>query len=125
MAGIVLCNLTFWLVEKFITWNFEFLSVSYLFSELILLGLYWMMQDYVHVDSLVQEDKVAVLMNRLPADVALHPREEEILVAILDNKKRKDIATQMNLSENTIKTYTRNLYKKLGVTSREELYQLI
>ena len=125
MTGIVLGNITFWLVEQFIRWDFEFLAVSYLFSELILLGLYWMMQDYVHVDSLVQEDKVAVLMNRLPQDLVLHPREQEILTAILDNKKRKDIAAEMNLSENTIKTYTRNLYKKLGVTSREELYQLI
>ena len=125
MAGIVLCNLTFWMVEKFITWNFEFLSVSYLFSEMILLGLYWMMQDYIRVDSLAQEDKLAVLLNRLPQGVALHPREQEILVAILDNKKRKDIASEMNLSENTIKTYTRNLYKKLGVSNREELNQLL
>lgn len=125
MAGIVLGNIAFWLVEKFIEWDFEFLAVSYLFSEVVLLGLYWMMQDYVHVSTLVQEDRAAVLMERLPEGVTLHPREEEVLRAILDNKKRKDIAEELNLSENTVKTYTRNLYKKLGVSNRDELYELV
>ena len=125
MAGIVLGNITFWLVEKFIDWDFEFLSVSYLFSEVILLGLYWMMQDYVHVSKLAEQDKAAVVMRRLPEGVTLHPREEEVLRAIMDNKKRKDIAIELNLSENTVKTYTRSLYKKLGVASREELYQMV
>ena len=44
LAVIVLGNIAVWLVEKFIPWNFEFLSISYLFSEIILLGIYWMMQ---------------------------------------------------------------------------------
>ena len=47
LAAIVFGNIAVWLIEKFIPWDFEFLSVSYLFSEIILLGLYWMMQDYV------------------------------------------------------------------------------
>ena len=41
---------------------------------------------------------------------------------MLENKKRREIAEHMHLSENTVKTYTRNLYNKLGVASREELY---
>ncbi len=125
MAGIVLGNIAFWLVEKFVRWDFEFLAVSYLFSEVILLSLYWMMQDYVHVSKLQEQDKMALILRRLPEGVALHPREEEVLKAILDNKKRKDIADDLNLSENTVKTYTRSLYKKLGVTNREELYSLV
>lgn len=125
MAGIVLGNITFWLVEKFIDWRFEFLAVSYLFSEVILLGLYWMMQDYVHVSRLAEQDKVAMVLRHLPEGVSLHPREQEVLHAIMENKKRKDIAAQLNLSENTVKTYTRSLYKKLGVASREELYNLV
>ena len=125
MAGIVLGNITFWLVEQFIRWDFEFLAVSYLFSEVILLGLYWMMQDYVHVSRLAEQDKVAAVLRHLPEGVSLHPREQEVLHAIMENKKRKDIAAQLNLSENTVKTYTRSLYKKLGVANREDLYNLV
>lgn len=125
MAGIVLGNIAFWLVEKFVQWDFEFLAVSYLFSEVILLGLYWMMQDYVHVSHLQEQDKMALILCRLPEGVTLHPREEEVLRAVLDNKKRKDIAVELNLSENTVKTYTRSLYKKLGVSNRDELNNLV
>ena len=125
MAGIVLGNIAVWLVEKFVRWDFEFLAVFYLFSEVILLGLYWMMQDYVHVSHLQEQDKMALILCRLPEGVTLHPREEEVLRAVLDNKKRKDIAVELNLSENTVKTYTRSLYKKLGVSNRDELYNLM
>ncbi len=125
MAGIVLCNIVFWLVEKVVVWNFEFLSVSYLFSEVILLGLYWMMQDYVHVDDLAEPDKTEAVLARLPEGVELQPRELQVLTAILANKKRREIAEDMGLSENTVKTYTRNLYRKLGVANRKELYELV
>ena len=143
IAGIVFGNIAVWLVEKFIPWNFEFLSVSYIFSEIVLLGLYWMMQDYIRVD-LIQQDK-PVILRPASADIATMPleektqrilsslkdgemltrRENEILEKILENKKRKEIADELCLSENTIKTYTRTLYGKIGVSSREELYGLL
>ena len=42
---VVLLNIMFWLVEQLIQWDFEFLSVSYIISELLLLCLYSMLQD--------------------------------------------------------------------------------
>lgn len=122
MAGIVLGNIAFWFVEKFIPWNFEFLAVSYLFSEAMLIGLQWILQDTA---APVLSDAVASLLTRLPADITLNPREREVLSAILAGVPRKEIAAQMSLSENTVKTHTRNLYKKLGVGNRQELYALI
>ena len=121
MAAVVLGNIAFWFIEKFIPWNFEFLSVSYLFSEIILLGLCWILQD----DATVRTDSAATdaLLTRL--DVNLNPREREVLDAILADVPRKEIAERMNLSENTVKTHTRNLYKKLGVANRQELFALI
>lgn len=120
MAAVVLGNIAFWFIEKFIPWNFEFLSVSYLFSEIILLGLCWILQD-----ATVRTDSAATdaLLTRL--DVNLNPREREVLDAILADVPRKEIAERMNLSENTVKTHTRNLYKKLGVANRQELFALV
>ena len=143
LAVIVFGNIAVWLVEKFIPWNFEFLSVSYLFSEIILLGLYWMMQDYVRVDLIPQpsqkiarpapidiatmpiEEKVLKILSFLKPGEMLATREREILELVLQNKKRKEIAEELCLSENTIKTYTRTLYGKVGVSSREEIYALL
>ena len=141
IAGVVCGNIVIWLFEKFIDWNFEFLSVSYIISELLLLLVYWMMQDYVRVDLIPQqepartapvdlatmpiEEKVLKVLSFLPEDGMLTAREREILELVLLNKKRKEIADELFLSENTIKTYTRTLYGKLGVSSREELYALL
>ncbi|MBR4954582.1 MAG: hypothetical protein IKY46_01550 [Clostridia bacterium] len=138
LAMIVFGNIAVWFVEKFIPWDFEFLSISYLFSEIILLGLYWMMQDYVRQDlayappadtytdvSPSLEDKLAKILAALPEGETLASREQEILELILQSKKRREIAEALCLSENTIKTYTRTLYGKLGVRSREELYALL
>ena len=143
LAVLVFGNIAVWLVEKFIPWNFEFLSVSYLFSEIILLGIYWMMQDYVRSDlvpapeqtaapagpvdiaAMPMEEKIVKVLSCLSPGETLAVRERQILELILQNKKRKEIAEMLCLSENTIKTYTRTLYSKAGVSSRAELYSLL
>lgn len=43
---VVLANIAVWFIEQKIDMDFEFLSVSYIMSELLLLCLYWIMQDY-------------------------------------------------------------------------------
>lgn len=143
LVAIVFGNLAIWFVEKFIPWDFEFLSVSYLFSEIILLGLYRMMQDYVRVDLIRQaeetaprpipvdlsaipiEERISKVLSFVLPDKTLSQREQEILELLLMNRKRKEIAAALCLSENTIKTYTRTLYGKLGVSSREEFFELL
>lgn len=142
LSVAVLCNIIMWIVERFLPINFEFLSVSYVLTIGMLFFFYWMMQDYVKADqvnlnatasrpipvdiaTMSQEEKILKVLSHLKPGEILAPREREILELILQNKKRKDIANQLHLSENTIKTYTRTLYSKINVTSREELYALI
>ena len=143
IAGIVCSNIIVWLFEKFVSWDYEFLSLTYIASEIMLLLVYWMMQDYVHKSDLTkfapaQEERLGVDVATMPMNVkigkvllfvkngeTLAPREREILELILDNKKRREIAESICLSENTVKTYTRTLYAKLGISSREELFALL
>jgi DNA-binding CsgD family transcriptional regulator len=142
MASVVFGNIAVWFVEKFVPWDFEFLAVSYLFSEIILLAVHWMMQDYVHINQTSHaslentvevfdiqtasiEQKVSKIVSSLSEEEELSSREREMLELILQNKKRKDIADELHLSENTVKTHTRTLYAKLGVGSRDELNELL
>jgi len=71
------------------------------------------------------EEKIQKVLYFVRDGELLCTREREILELILANKKRKEIALELYLSENTIKTYTRTLYSKLGVSCREELYSLL
>ena len=114
LIAIVLCNIVMWIIEKFIDWNFEFLSVSYILSECMLLFLYWMMQDYVSVnnlpvqvdsspiiivDSMTKVDKINKILSMLPEGTTLSARQIDVLGGIIDGKSRKEIAADLFLSE--------------------------
>ena len=50
-------------------------------------------------------------------------REREVLRFILQKRKRKDIAQVLFVTESTIKKHTSNIYKKLDVANRSELFE--
>ena len=143
MAAIVCINIVVWLFEKMIRWEYEFLSVTYIASEFLLLIVYWMLQDYVHkndlhtytqaekeklavqITEMTMEAKLAKVLTFVKEDNPLSMREREILEMVIAGKKRREIADKMHLSENTVKTYTRTLYGKLGISCREKLYELL
>lgn len=130
MASVVFGNIAVWFMEQMLDVNFEFLSVSYLLSELVLLGVYWMVQDLEKTiiqkriamgESVTSDEKITILLARLPKGESLTQREKEILVALLENKKRREIAEELNISENTVKTHTAHIYDKLSISGKEEL----
>ena len=143
IAAIVCSNIVMWLFEKMVNWEYEFLSVTYIISEFLLLIVYWMLQDYVHkndlhtytqaekekltvqITEMTMEAKLAKVLTFVKEDNPLSMREREILEMVIAGKKRREIAEKMHLSENTVKTYTRTLYGKLGISCREELYELL
>jgi len=51
----------------------------------------------------------------------LTSQEQKTLDLILEDKTNKDIASELFISVSTVKTHINNLYKKLNVTSREEV----
>ena len=131
LAAVVLGNIGVWLVEQFIYVEFEFLSITYIISEVFLLLLYRMLQEY---NLLRPEDPVfppeeASPANRFEQILAAWPgagsltsRELDVLNHILENKKRRDIAEIMCVSENTVKKHTSHIFSKLGISSRGELF---
>ena len=140
LIAIVLCNIVMWIIEKFIDWNFEFLSVSYILSECMLLFLYWMMQDYVNIknlpvqgdsspiviiDSMTKAEKINKIILKLPEGITLSARQIDVLEGILEGKSRKEISSDLFLSENTVKMHISALYRILGVNNRDELKSLL
>jgi len=57
---------------------------------------------------------------RLGAEVGLTAREVEVLTLIAQGRTNRDIAEELYLSPNSIKTYVRTAYRKIGATSRSQ-----
>lgn len=140
LVGVVLTNLIVWGVEQFVDVNFEFLSVSYIATELMLLSVYSMLQDYGIVQpggSLVSVQMLTQLNTRSTSE--LPPEMEELFVSfaakvkLLSSAERRilhhyidgydisDIPELAFISSNTVKKHNHSIYKKLEVASRDEL----
>ena len=134
MLAIVLGNIGMWVVEKIIRWNFELLAISYLMSVCAFYFVYSLLQDYIPihaaqpsvivVDSLSRAEKIQAILSALPEGTTLSARQMDVLEGILDGKSRKVIASDLCLSENTVKMHTSALYRLLNVSSRDEIYAL-
>ncbi|MFF2654991.1 LuxR C-terminal-related transcriptional regulator [Streptomyces sp. NPDC058045] len=48
----------------------------------------------------------------------LGPRETEVLRLLVAGRRNRQIATELGITENTVKFHTSQIYRKLGVTSR-------
>ena len=55
-------------------------------------------------------------------DFSITKREQEIILALLDGKSNKELANTFFVSEKTIEAHLANIYKKLGVKNRLELF---
>ena len=51
----------------------------------------------------------------------LTPREKEIAELLIRNKTGNEICDMLNITNNTLKTHSRNIYKKLEVSNKREL----
>jgi DNA-binding NarL/FixJ family response regulator len=57
---------------------------------------------------------------RLGADAGLTTREVEVIALIALGRTNREIAAELYLSPNSIKTYVRTAYRKIGATSRSQ-----
>jgi DNA-binding NarL/FixJ family response regulator len=68
--------------------------------------------------------KVVAFFNELPGPVpesqSLSEREAQVLAALAKGLIYKEIATELKISENTVRTYIKRIYEKLHVNSRTE-----
>ncbi len=116
MCTVALLNMAIWFVEQQINWDFEFLSVSYIVSELLLLLLHDVLPEYEAAPEPGADPYVLC-----PRLTELTQREMDVLKLMLENKKRKEIAEELFVTENTVKKHTAHIYEKLEISDRSEL----
>lgn len=72
------------------------------------------------VDRLLEGLERSAALPSSPSQVALSPRELAVLRALASHRSRADVAVALHVSENTVKSQLRSVYRKLEVTTREE-----
>ena len=64
--------------------------------------------------------------NRTPSldDTNLSPREKQVVLLLLQGMTLRQVAPELGLTPSTVSTYSKAIYKKLGINSRVELFLL-
>ena len=138
----VLLNIGVWAVEQCFNEDFEFLSVSYVVTEIILLLLYGMLRDYgivqpggqvISVQMLTQLNTHRISPGALPPGMedlfrtfaekikTLSLAERRILNYYIEGRDTADIPDLAFISIHTVKKHNHSIYQKLDVASRDEL----
>ncbi|HEY0950219.1 response regulator transcription factor [Nocardioides sp.] len=65
-------------------------------------------------------DNQADRRRQLGRDVNLTPREQQVLALIVAGRSNDELAADLYLSINTVKSMIRSVYRKIGVTSRAQ-----
>ena len=55
----------------------------------------------------------------------LRPRERQVLESLLDGRTNREIAGNLHLGEETVKTHLRSLYRKLGARDRAQAIAIV
>ena len=150
IAMATFVNIGVWLTEQLVAMDFEMLSVSYIISELFLLGVHLVMNEHQRLSQLIKQVESVQTYTEGPAaaDVMLEtpveseaisperiefflkgletltPSEKQLYDAYIARVTTKEIMASMNIKESTVKYHSRNLYSKLGVSTRKELLEL-
>lgn len=140
LAIAVFVNIGVWLLEQIVAIPFEILSLSYIISELFLLGVHLVMQENQRLKEELRQQATKELerlhiqkegdAEKVLQDVTeqfqkglemLTPKEKELLELYVTDTSSKEIMQILAIKENTLKYHSKNLYSKLGVSSRKQL----
>lgn len=146
-AIAVLINIGVWLIEQLVSINFEMLSVSYIVTELFLLGLNVIMTENENLKKQISpkpthisapssentqeteennpEDSISEVQRQLLFNLEKLTKTERVIFDFyIDGRSTKEIMAELKITENTLKFHNKNIYSKLNVSSRKQLIEI-
>ncbi len=93
-------------------------------SQLLLEAIARVLDGKTFFDPKLQK-KSAVQEDAFPNHLLLTKREREVVDKLITGQKAEDIANALGIGYETVKSYRKNIYLKLGVNSLAELINLI
>ena len=139
----VFVNIGIWLIEQFVKIDFELLSVSYIISGMFMLCLNLIVKDeqvriiehqntettssnlFDETPVTDENDSVEKPSDGIVWDLTqLTKTERKIFDYYIQGKSTKEVMAELNITENTLKYHNKNIYGKLGVSSRKQLIEI-
>lgn len=110
--------------------NIFALYCIYLFLSVLLMVIYYLLEPYFMYSWKKNMDgngdgKENKAKPDIPSLINLSIQEQNLAYHILEGLSESEIAKEMNISLNTQKSYRKNLYIKLNIHSKRELFKLI
>lgn len=139
LAAAVFLNIGVWFIEQLVDIGFEILSISYIISEIFLLSLNALIKETEKSKPVPAESDLPRVDEAQPVDDGITKEAVEVYISgqssltqterlIFDlhitGKSTKEIMAEMQITENTLKFHNKNIYGKLGVSSRKELVKI-
>ena len=100
--------------------SFVLHSAPFIFIISISLLIYHVFYHFYFSSPISKTEKT--LKEDFIKDFGITKREQEIIVALLHGKSNKELAETLFVSEKTIETHLANIYRKVGVKNRLELF---
>ncbi len=95
-------------------------SVPFIFIISISILIYHIFYRFYFSSPISKTEKS--LTDEFIKDFSITKREQEIILALLDGKSNKELAETLFVSAKTIETHLANIYRKVGVKNRLELF---
>lgn len=114
LPQIVYSLLDVWLLGNY------YLQVTHLSYTVFSVLTFYQMSTHVFINYEVEasQEGAALLLSQ---ELGLTERESEVARLLVEGELNRQLASRLHISENTVKTHIKNIYRKLGVSNRLQL----
>lgn len=95
-------------------------DVPFIFIIFVSILIYHIFYRFYFSSPIIKNEKT--LSANFIKDFSITKREQEIIIALLDGKSNRELAETLFVSEKTIEAHLANIYRKVGVKNRLELF---
>ena len=139
LAAILIVNVGVWFIEQLVRIDFEMLAVTYIICEMFLVALDSLNDSGNKATETVPDteekadidpeddqkertgaDRLAYFAAQLPTLTATERLVFELYAA---GRTSKEIMAELDIKENTLKYHNKNIYSKLGISSRKQMLE--
>ena len=121
---VIPMDMLFAVDSSFALTNVAFELMFYVIIAAAIMELFFVFREIVrnkHKKQMTPNDPIGGIAEKY----GLTPREKDVFILLAEGKSTKEIAEELFISEGTVRVHTHNLYQKIGISKRSQIYQMV